>query len=1003
MDREEYREKLDQLTDAVSDRDYTRALNIADEIDWRRVKSLNTLNMVADIYEMNREYESEKKILLLAYEKASIGRSILYRLVEVCLKLNQIGEAEKYFKEYSKTAKNDSSRCVLQYKLYKATKAPLEAQIDVLEEYRDKEYTERWAYELATLYAKAGDKKRCVDTCDDLILWFGDGKYVLKAMRLKMRYAQLTPSQEKSYRRMMDMGGYDSAPREIDRVEADAEDRAGARLYHEAGLTSSGREKTAPHVVASAGQRPDEEKTSAQVKTPVQGRTPVQDKKYGNRAADAGNTADMTAEDTDEDTAENSSAADDFSDDVDRQPDSSDTDTTEVSTDSISAGNEHAAAKSSGGFRNRVVRTISDIIGAGSDDRDDMFGDIDAEYRSVDDEEPEEQTETEGTEQGLHLRQLKDDLHDHTKTPDTEAEDSDGGETDADRTKVFRRNSVQVQRDGSLDLSAFLSDSAKEMASDISKDEVDEEPLPSADSSAETGATVSNADAAAASGDEADAGVASAADETEEADAAAASADEADAGVASAADEMAKADAAAASADDASEADETAEADGTAALAADDTAEADTAATSADDASEADETAEPENATEMTDMRETGEAADMTETNADTAVKADGAVEISADSSAAGNGPVVAKSAADALQGLKEGVEAEKAQAEKEEAVRAAASDDDTDMKVVPDKPKKKPHYIEELEVPDPEPSPEEKKHHTHTISLDTIGENTVPISIDKILSEETPEERRIRILNKAKPTRMSEEQRKIFTYFARVPGMDGQILEAVNSVYTHAGEKTSMHGNIAIMGARGCGKSRLAHGLIVAMCRDLGLEACKMARINGKTLNKKDAAKVISVMAGGFLIIEDISNVTEATLKTLNQAMEFRTDRLVVIIEDEKTRMRAFLKSHPQFAAKFDKVISVPVFTNDELVTFARTYATENGCKIDDLAILALYTIIGNMQSEEEPATISDVKEIIDGAILHATKGRRRHGSYDAEKTGKWIIIHEKDLTANG
>ena len=112
---------------------------------------------------------------------------------------------------------------------------------------------------------------------------------------------------------------------------------------------------------------------------------------------------------------------------------------------------------------------------------------------------------------------------------------------------------------------------------------------------------------------------------------------------------------------------------------------------------------------------------------------------------------------------------------------------------------------------------------------------------------------------------------------------------------------------------------------------------------------------------------------------------------------------MRAFLKSHPQFAAKFDKVISVPVFTNDELVTFARTYATENGCKIDDLAILALYTIIGNMQSEEEPATISDVKEIIDGAILHATKGRRRHGSYDAEKTGKWIIIHEKDLTANG
>ena len=889
MDREEYREKLDQLTDAVSDKDYKKALSIAEQIDWRRVKSLNTLNMVADVYEVNKKYEAEKRILLLAYEKASIGRSILYRLVEVCLKLNQIGEAEKYFREYSKIAKNDSSRCILQYRLYKATRAPLEAQINVLEEYRDKEFTERWAYELAALYAKAGDKKRCVETCDDLILWFGDGKYVLKAMRLKMRYEQLTPSQEKNYKRMMAMGGYESEPRERDRIEADAEDRAGARLYHEAGLTSSGREK-APAGAASAADRAE----AANVDHAAA------NAEYAEAETDA-TRADVTMDQTPQNILQSENNEVEPSDTVNEtaseQPDQ---------TPETAAADEDDKV-SEGGFRARFSKTINNIFGTADDSSDDMFGDIDADYTSVEDsgqaEGPEEKEETEG----LRLRELKDDL-----PQPADAELSDAAPENDTEDAVDTENAEDDTADA-VDTENAEDDTADAVYTENAEDDT--------------------ADAV----------------DTENAEI--------------------------------------------------DTADAETA--------DQDNAAGTENATEMTDMKET-EDADMTEnaagmtgTGSTVSGQPDGAEEISADAAKAKEEPGVAKSAADALQGLKEGMEAEKAQSEKADS-EPPATEDDTDMKVIPEKTQKKPHYIEELEVPDPEPTPEEKKRHTHTISLDTIGENTIPVSIDKILSEETPEERRIRILNKEKPTRMSEEQRKIFTYFARVPGMDGQILEAVNSVYMHAGERTSMHGNIAVMGARGCGKSRLAHGLIVAMCRDLGLEACKMARITGKNLNKKDAAKVVSVMAGGFLIIEDISNVTEATLNTLNQAMEFRTDRLVVIIEDEKTRMRAFLKAHPQFAAKFDKVISIPVFTNDELVTFARTYSTENGCKIDDLAVLALYTIIGNMQSEEEPATISDVKEIIDGAILHATKGRRRHGNLDAEKTGKWIILHEKDLTAS-
>ena len=348
--------------------------------------------------------------------------------------------------------------------------------------------------------------------------------------------------------------------------------------------------------------------------------------------------------------------------------------------------------------------------------------------------------------------------------------------------------------------------------------------------------------------------------------------------------------------------------------------------------------------------------------------------------------------------------EALKAEAETEAAIGRSESGDPeanraegAPVAADSEKPKKKEiHYIEELEIPDPQPSESERASHTHTIPLDTIGANTIPISIDKILSEETPEERRIRIMNRAKPTRMNEEQRKIFTYFARIPGMDAQILEAISCVYEHAGEKTSLHGNIAVMGARGTGKTRLTHGLVVAMCKDLGMDAAKVARVKGADLNEKDPAKVVARMAGGFFMIEDVSGMNEATVEKLSQAMEFRTDCMITIIEDEKVAMRAFLKKYPRFAAKFDRVISIPVFTNDELITFARTYATENGYKIDDMAILALYTMIGNMQTEEEPVTISIVKEMIDKAISRSSAKRRRSRK---NRKDKWLVLQEKDF----
>ena len=199
-------------------------------------------------------------------------------------------------------------------------------------------------------------------------------------------------------------------------------------------------------------------------------------------------------------------------------------------------------------------------------------------------------------------------------------------------------------------------------------------------------------------------------------------------------------------------------------------------------------------------------------------------------------------------------------------------------------------------------------------------------------LERETPEEKRQRILNNTRPERLTAEQKQLFSYFAKVPGMDDQILDAIHGAYEYASEKTSHRGNIAIMGSHGTGKTRLSEGLVKAICKELGLKAVKYANLDASDINRKDPATIISKMAGGFLLIERASFMTPETIEKLSQAMDFRTDSMILLIEDDKANMRKMLADYPEFAEKFETVISIPVFTNDELVTFARTYARENG-----------------------------------------------------------------------
>ena len=956
MDKEEYHQKLDELTAYVREKDYENALSIVDSIDWRRVKSINTLNMVADVYEVNKDYESAKDILVLAYSRASIGRNILYRLVEVCIRLNQIDEAEKYFREFSKVAKNDNSRCLLQYKLFKAKGAPLEAQIDVLEEYKEREYTERWAYELAVLYSKAGDTKKCVETCDDLILWFSEGRYVMKAMELKKQYAALTPSQEQNYNRM----------------KAAANRR---KQEQSAGVASEDTESTEEDASARAGIFKEEEREVPESSSFV--------KRDRNRGEAAGSL------------------------ESDNQ----------VSGRGKRSEQEHPAESAAVEFKDRLEKGFHHVMHSFTEE-----GKTVDSGRNRDENVIVDSRRNSGQHAGSDLRRTSD----AGRTADTErASDEDlrsdfGRSTDGSQAsrvggsarpsnnpELKQQNSVSERKltpaaaaaekarregtsrkmnTGDFNLDAFLAETAGSFSSEIAAGAAKSETTGDAKAEAPTKAEGAARDAVPVEETEA------VEIETPKAEAEIVEEKVSDRTGVKNGTRFEEAEVVE------EESPEEAEV-----VEEESPEEAEAVEEESPEEAEVVEEESPEEA-EVVEEESPEEAEAVEEESPEEAETVEGEVPEATEKSKNLAGGIRLRDLEEedlsrevTPETLKTGAGTEGAAAGTGSVPSEEVRTDGTSADADSAKPKKKEiHYIEELEIPDPQPSEAERASHTHTIPLDTIGANTVPISIDKILSEETPEERRIRIMNRAKPTRMNEEQRKIFTYFARIPGMDAQILEAISCVYEHAGEKTSLHGNIAVMGARGTGKTRLTHGLVVAMCKDLGMDAAKVARVRGADLNEKDPARVVARMAGGFFIIEDVSGMNEATVEKLSQAMEFRTDCMITIIEDEKVAMRAFLKKYPRFAAKFDRVISIPVFTNDELITFARTYATENGYKIDDMAILALYTMIGNMQTEEEPVTISIVKDMIDKAISHSSAKRRRSRK---NKKDKWLVLQEKDF----
>lgn len=858
MDKTEYRMKLDEINRLVEAQDYEGALTIADSIDWRRVKSVRTLCMVADIYEVNGELEESMKMLQLAYKRSSVGKMILYRQVELSLKMGKYDDAVNYYNHYLETASNDTSKYILKYKIYKAQNAPLDDQIAILEEYKDREYTERWVYELARLYKKAGRQNKCVETCDDLILWFGEGKYVKKAMELKMDFVPLTPEQKTKY-----------------------------DLYHT-------DKKTV--------KKPEQKKDVASAVAGISAAAMASLQKASGTVKDKEKTADYTVT-----GMEKAAATEELSPEQMEPIEIPQVQEPQVHVDTAQL--QERLAKSfqevlSGFNRTKVVNAFEALGRATGSDTVVEQEEENIEGYHVTELEPEEENATViAADQDASVAHT-------TVEPDMPEEEPKIEEKSEDKevTSIQEMNLEELFAETSGALAeAAGGNILQEEENTVVEDTLLEKP------------------------------------EEEE--------------------------------NDSQQETETAEED------------------------------LPEIGDEMMpeiQIIDPEEALKLSETEEETVqdIPEEVTEEIIEEASEEKQ-PEEEETAQEAMEAFENSLFENLGVEELKESFSPGDTQEinleEQLLAVMNEQEQNEETEVEELKEPAKEELEEDNTDHIQ-LMLDE-AEKTPELSLEQ-LQTETPEEKRIRILNATRPEKLTEHQKNLFSYFSKVPGMDEQILDAINGVYEYAGEKTSRRGNIAIMGSHGTGKTRLTEGLVKAICKELGLEAAKYANLDASDMNKKDPAAVISKMAGGFLLIERASFMTEETIQKLSKAMDFRTDSMILIIEDDKANMRKMLADYPEFAKKFATVISIPVFTNDELVTFARTYAKENGYRMDEMGVLALYTLIGDNQREDEPITIGKVKEMVDGAIRKASGIRlgRKISKRHTDEDGR-ILLYEKDF----
>lgn len=966
---------MGQINKLVEAQDYKGAMQIVDSIDWRRVKNVRTLCVVGEIYAANKRYEESKEIFLLAYHRATIGKNILYRLIEVSLKMGQISEATEFFDEYREVAGSDNSQYILRYKIARAKNASLNEQIRILEEYKEKEFTERWSYELAKLYYKAGDKQKCLDLCNEMILWFNDGTYVMKALDLKQRMGVLTGEEKEKYEQRFIPKLI--PPEKAQEIRESKETEA---------VTETEYEESRP--VTDTIQVDDERDLNSAETFQEKISKGIRDIFGGHKKA-AEETEDVEEEEQDdtEETSETEAveAAKDSADQESGEEETPEAETAATEEKSEEdASEEEAAETAEAGDGEELLAYGIDNLSAGTvqlNARTQEPQDEEEEaYQEAEEVEAEKATEKELAESVSEI--VEEDSVEEPKETSGVPLNEDGK---PDFSATIRMPELKIPKSminvdpenassaaGIPDASGIFG-SIDEIAAEVAKDKkADEEPEKEQEFNLEDTILAAASEQGINIPEEEKSPDVQQSEVTEETE------DEEDLDIA--ADEFVPEEPDAADIEDIM---------------------AQISAQQAEDVSESahrripdlvlDEDEEPVTEEDM-------QAAEAEFLNGPTGVQKpdtkdefDGFDDLKEE---------------EQLKEMPEDLSLEDEDISLEDESDDRRADKLTDDVVIPVEDETPLDEEEEFSDDDfgfkDEPEDDEEDDFISSLTEDMEEDDE-----EEELSEEEQLERFIEDMQPeidpntiiSRKRQLTDEEKQLFTYFVAVPGMKEQLVDVLCDVQKGATDKTSQTGNVIVMGGRETGKTRLISSLIPAICRELNIEASKVAYIFAEDLNGKNIAEIASKLAGGFLVIENANQLSQETADELDEVMNGNTKSMIVVLEDEKIGMRKLIARYPKLAKKFTSMINIPVFTNDELVNFAKVYTMENGFRIDQMGMLALYNLIGINQKEDQPMCIGTVKTMLDNAMAKAQGGLFKRSKKRVDRDGFTVLL-EKDFS---
>ena len=967
MDKYEYRAKTEQMLAYAEQKSYQKAMSIADTIDWRKVKNTAMLSTVSEIYENAGELGKARDTLFIAYDKAPSSRKVVYRLGIISLKLGHFDEAADCYEEFVKLAPKDPNQYILRYKILKAQKAPVKEQIEALEDFKHSEYVEKWAYELARLYAEAGMTSECLDECDDLILWFSEGTYVYQAMELKMKYKPLTPLQQEKYDHRNDgIGRKDSSKRKPSfrksKERPAPNPRIADKVRKDVHVTDSIDLPDLPEPMART--HASEPEAESQPKTRIRSTSDISTTISGASLSDAlkagvavasGAVAPESASDDSQMTGK-----------MKIEEILANWEATQRENAKILEKSQEEAEKEKA-LREKKKEEEEEVLGATkpilSDDIRKLMEQLEnGEEPEITDEDAEDFVDDEDAEE---TESPDDSSKEASDTDDEDLEEEDfeeivDSEEDDESDAVYDEEAEYEDEDDSE-----YDDDEEYEDEDDSEYDNDEEYEDEDDSEYDDDEEYEDEDDSEYDDDEEYEDDDSEYDDEEEYE------DEDDSEYD---DDEEYED------DDDSEYDDEDE---------DDSEDDDDEEYEDEDDSEYDDEEEYEDEDDSEyDDDEEYEDEDDSEYDDDEEYEDEDDFEYDDDEDE------------DDYQIDDELDEDHKEDFdfEKESDLDDNDSDEDdsdfADLDSFEDEEEldSSDDYLDLEFDEEPTPAPEPKK--------ETSKSEPTP-DIDEVLEIEEPSEDEITERMGKFDTGfvvqgrydlsatseiglklgLTEEQKQLFSYFVPIRGVSEQLVEVLdNDKRCRNRYGTSRTGNILILGRKGSGKTVLAVDIVKAIQKQRRLKQGKVAIVTGDSLNKKDIGSIIDKLNGGALIIEKASKMNDRTIRELNDMMDEQTGELLFLLEDQKKPMERMFASHREFKRKFTSRLELPVFINDELVTFGQTYAKENGYRIDEMGILALYSRIDMMQREDHAVTVAEVKEIMDEAISHSQKANVKH-----------------------